>query len=123
MQIKIIINEDVYLQGILNETSTAQKVYAALPIKGQGKTWGEEIYFASDVEAPQDNPREILQAGEIAYWPPMQALCIFFGPTPASRGDEIRAAGPVNIIGRIEGDLSILRNLREPLDIMITKDN
>ena len=121
MQVKIIINKDVHLTGILNETSTAQKVFAALPIKGSGKTWGEEIYFTSEVEAALENPREVLQAGEIAYWPPIKALCIFFGPTPASRGEEIRAAGPVNVIGKIEGSLNILRNLKEPLEITITR--
>lgn len=122
MQIKIIINEEVYLQGLLNKTRTAQKVNAALPIKGQGKTWGEEIYFASNVKAQPENPREILQVGEIAYWPPMQAICIFFGPTPASRGNESRAAGPVNVIGMIKGNLDVLRNLKEPLNITITRD-
>lgn len=122
MQITIIINEEIYLQGFLHETKTARKVHAALPIQGQGKTWGEEIYFVSNVEAQSENPREILQAGEIAYWPPMQAICIFFGPTPASRGDEIRAAGPVNVIGMIKGNLDVLRNLKEPLNITITRD-
>lgn len=123
MQVEITINGKVHLSGFLNETSTAQKVYAALPIKGQGRTWGEEIYFTSAVEALLNNPREVLQAGEIAYWPPIQALCIFFGPTPASLGDEIRAAGPVDVIGKIEGDLSVLKKLKEPLEIVITRGN
>jgi hypothetical protein len=121
LQVKIIINENVCLTAILNETGTAQKVFAALPIKGSGETWGEEIYFTSKVEAALENPREVLQAGEIAYWPPIKALCIFFGPTPASRGEEMRAAGPVNVIGKIEGDLNVLRDLKEPLEIMITR--
>jgi len=68
-----------------------------------------------------DNPREVLEAGEIAYWPPMKAICIFYGPTPASHGDEIRAAGPVNVFGRIKGDLSILKELREPVNIILEK--
>ena len=122
MQIKIVINEDTCLQGFLYENKTAQKISAALPIRGQGKTWGEEIYFVSKVKAPLENPKEVLQAGEIAYWPPLQAICIFFGPTPASQGDEIRAAGPVNVIGRVEGDLDALRSLKEPLQVTLIKD-
>lgn len=122
MKIKIVINGNIQLQGLLNETITARKVHAALPLQGQGKTWGEEIYFATGVKARLENPREVLQPGEIAYWPPMQAICIFFGPTPASRGDEIRAAGPVNIFGMVKENLDILRGLKEPLSITITKD-
>ena len=97
MQIKIIINEDVYLQGILNETSTAQKVYAALPIKGQGKTWGEEIYFASDVEAPLDNPREIL-AGRLPTGHQCRPSAFLARLRPA--GDEIRQ--PARLILSVE---------------------
>lgn len=122
MKIRITIDEDIQLQGLLNETETARKVHAALPLQGQGKTWGEEIYFVSDVKARLESPKEVLQPGEIAYWPPMQAICIFFGPTPASQGDEIRAAGPVNVIGMVKENLDLLRGLKEPLKITITGD-
>jgi len=121
MQIKIIINERISLQAVLYKTATAQKVYDSLPIKGSGRTWGEEIYFPSEVVDVLDNPREVLEAGEIAYWPPMKAICIFFGPTPASHGDEIRAAGPVNVFGKIKGDLSELKKLKEPVNITLEK--
>ncbi len=121
MEIKIIINQGISFQAELYKTATAQKVFDALPIKGTGSTWGEEIYFPSQVVNALDNPREVLEAGEIAYWPPMKAICIFYGPTPASHGDEIRAAGPVNVFGRIKGDLSILKELREPVNIILEK--
>ena len=47
--------------------------------------------------------------GDLAFWPPGNALCIFYGPTPASRGDEIRAASGVEVVGRITGDATLLR--------------
>ncbi len=121
MDIKITVNEDISLRASLNDTETARKVYEALPIRDEGSTWGEEIYFSTEVTAPLENPRDLLEAGEIAYWPPMQAVCLFYGPTPASRGDEIRAAGPVNVIGKIEGDLSPLKGLQGTVNVVLEK--
>jgi len=123
MNIKIIIDNKITLSGSLHDTATAQKVYAALPIKEIGSTWGGEIYFESEVAATEEkDARDVLEAGELAYWPPMQAICIFYGPTPASRGDEIRAAGAVNVFGKVTGDLSPLKGLHGNVEVTIQKD-
>ncbi|NMB41481.1 MAG: hypothetical protein GX996_06040 [Firmicutes bacterium] len=119
MKIKITFNEQLTLEAELYETATAQKVLAALPVEGTGSTWGEEIYFPSSIEDTLNNPKEVLEPGEIAYWPPMKAICIFFGPTPASHGQEIRAAGPVNVFGKVKGNLSALKNLKEPVSVVL----
>lgn len=87
---------------------TAEKILKALPIEAQGETWGEEIYFSIPVRAGPESPQDVVQKGDLAYWPPGRAFCIFFGRTPASRGDEIRPASPVNVFGRVLGDLSSL---------------
>lgn len=121
MEIEIIIEGGPVLSAELNHSSTAEKIYKALPIRGEGNTWGEEIYFSIPVQAALEHPREVLEAGELAYWPDMQAFCIFYGPTPASRGEEIRAAGPVDVVGRIQGDISPLKNVRAPLKITLEK--
>src|SRR6266566_2855101 len=63
-----------------------------------GQTWGDEIYFGIPVKAESEDPREVVEPGDLAYWPPGSAFCIFYGPTPASRGDEIRPASPVNVV-------------------------
>ena len=96
----------------LNDTATALAIMEALPIEARASRWGGEIYFSIPVEAGvETGAREVVQAGEIGYWPPGSAFCIFFGRTPASEGDEIRAASAVNIVGRIQGDLDNLWNI------------
>ncbi len=40
-------------------------------------------------------------------------MCIFFGPTPSSRGSEVRAYSPVTVFGRIVGDTRIFRKVKE----------
>ncbi len=89
----------------LEDNETADAIWAALPIKQRGNRWGDEIYFSIPVEVPQaSDARDVMEAGELGYWPPGTAFCIFWGITPASQGDEIRAASPVNPFGRLEGD-------------------
>ncbi len=89
----------------LHENATADAVWAALPIVARGNRWGEEIYFEIPLRLSQtDDARDVLEAGELGYWPVGHAFCIFWGPTPASRSGEIRAYSPVNVFGQLEGD-------------------
>jgi hypothetical protein len=88
----------------VDETKTADAVWNALPIETLGNTWGDEIYFAIPVDLGEDDAKAIVERGDLGYWPPGKAFCIFFGPTPASVGHEIRPASPVNVFGRLEGD-------------------
>ena len=88
----------------LNDTKTADEVWNMLPISGDANTWGDEIYFGIPLHLDLEDGREVVEAGELGYWPTGRAFCIFFGPTPASLGDEIRAASAVNVFGRLTGD-------------------
>ena len=89
----------------LHENATADAVWTALPIVAKGNRWGEEIYFEIPVHLSQaEDARDVLEAGELGYWPVGHAFCIFWGPTPASRSGEIRAYSPVNIFGQLEGE-------------------
>ena len=107
----------------LNDSPTAQAIYDSLTIKANVNRWGGEIYFTITVEAePEADSRDVLEAGELGYWPPGNAFCIFFGPTPASQVNEIRAASAVNIIGKVRGDLSQLWNVPDGADILIEAD-
>ena len=106
MEKKILITAGkVEMEASLSENHSASLLWAALPITGRANTWGEEIYFAIPLEAePEQGAREEMEVGEIAYWPPGKAFCIFFGPTPASSGEVPRAASAVNPLGRVDGD-------------------
>ena len=103
----------------LNETETAQAVVAALPIQASANTWGDEIYFGIPVDASLEDGREVVEMGDLGYWPPGRAFCIFFGPTPASRGDEIRPASAVTIIGKVAGDPIVFKQVRSGAQIDI----
>ena len=90
----------------LNDTDVSEAIWNALPVSVSGNAWGDEIYFRIPVSAAPDDLKEVVDFGDLAFWPPGNAFCIFFGPTPASRGDEIRAASPVAVVGRVTGDAS-----------------
>ncbi len=107
--------------AVLNDSSTADKVWDALPITSEASTWGDEIYFRVPIEAEEDDAQEVVSMGDVAFWPPGQALCLFFGPTPASRGDEIRPASPVNVVGRIEGDATVLKQVKSGATVTVGK--
>jgi hypothetical protein len=95
----------------LNDSQTARAIWDALPIEARGETWGEEIYFGIGLTAAAEAPREVVDVGDLAYWPPGRAFCIFFGPTPVSRGNECRPASPVNVVGKIVGDARVFRKV------------
>ena len=79
---------------------TADALWDALPLQGEALRWGQEVYFPVEVALPPETTREVLEVGEIAYWPAGPAVALFFGPTPASRGEEPRAASGVNVFAR-----------------------
>jgi hypothetical protein len=95
----------VVTEAELSDTPTAKAVAGALPLKSEVRTWGDEIYFPIPVKAElDDTAAEVVDAGDLGFWPAGEAFCIFFGPTPASRGSEIRPASAVNVIGKVLAD-------------------
>jgi hypothetical protein len=110
------------LPAELNNSSTAQQIWEALPIEGSANVWGDEIYCEIPVVADQAaDARAEVEVGELAYWPVGHAFCIFFGPTPVSVGDEPRAYSPVNILGRVRGDATRLRGVVGGTKVRITR--
>jgi hypothetical protein len=96
---------NLIMEAELHDTPTAQKIARALPISTSFNTWGDEIYFSIPVASElDDKSREVVELGDLGYWPPGKAFCIFFGQTPMSRAGEIRPASAVNIVGRVKGD-------------------
>lgn len=104
MKIKIKIG-NLSMDAELNDTPTAKKIAAILPFKGGFDTWGDEIYFAIPVTAKVDETaKEVVEVGDLGYWPTGKAFCIFFGQTPMSKPGKIIPASAVNIIGKVLGD-------------------
>jgi hypothetical protein len=98
----------------LNNSPTAAAIWRELPISGSATTWGEEIYFPIPVSCDlESSAREVLELGDLGYWPPGRAFCIFFGKTPISAPGEIRAASAVTVVGRVLGDPKSLLEVRD----------
>ena len=107
-----ISTKNLRIIAILAEGSSADAFWDSLPITGRANTWGDEIYFSVNLKMPLDeNASDIVESGDIAFWPPGNAFCIFFGRTPASSGDEVRAASAVNVLGKIDGDEKEFRSI------------
>jgi hypothetical protein len=114
-KIRIVLRPIGELQAEIFEEKnprTAEAVWNSLPLEGKVNRWGDEIYFEIPLKLGRENAQQIVEVGDIAYWPPGNALCIFFGPTPSSKGDEPRAYSPVNVFGKIIGDPTVLKKLR-----------
>ena len=113
---------DVAVTATLNDSDTAGLLWDALPLEASANTWGDEIYFRIAVQADEeDGASDVVDMGAVAYWPPGQALCLFFGRTPASRGDEIRAASAVNVMGAIDGDATVLKQVRSGTRVVVER--
>ena len=110
-QIKIEF-ENISIDAVLNDSETANKIKKILPISNSVNTWGDEIYFSIGVNDGENDSKEVVELGDLGYWPPGNAFCLFFGLTPASEGDKIMPASPVNVIGKILGDLEILKSIK-----------
>jgi hypothetical protein len=120
-KIRILVS-DLRVEAELNESKTSQLIWEALPIEAKTNLWGEEIYFAIPVKTGlETGSREVVSAGELGYWPTGHAFCIFFGSTPASRGDEIRAASAVNVIGKVLSDPKVFIKVKEGVKITLER--
>jgi hypothetical protein len=112
----------IQVQAQLNHTRTAKALHEILPVTARVNTWGDEIYFDVPLNVEIENGREVVEIGDVAYWPDGPSLCLFFGRTPASRGNEIRAASPVTVLGRIVGDPKVLKSVSSGIEVTVEKD-
>ena len=118
-QIKIV-SDDMELTAQLNDSPSAKALVQNLPLELQMTRWGDEYYGACGVSVDEGlDARELMEVGELAIWPPGSALCIFFGPTPASVEDEPRAASKVNPIGRINSGAQALKKLGPSIQMSV----
>jgi len=108
------------MEAELNETPTAQKIAAALPLRTSFNTWGDEIYFAIPVDADlDDSAQDVVELGDLGYWPPGKAWCIFFGQTPVSQSGKIMPASAVNVIGKVLGDATQFKTVMREREVIV----
>jgi uncharacterized protein len=108
------------MEAELNDTSTAQQIAAALPLRSSFNTWGDEIYFSIPVNATlDDSAQEVVELGDLGYWPPGKAFCIFFGQTPASQPGKIMPASAVNVIGKVLGDATQFKTVMREREVVL----
>jgi len=119
MRIQITVGP-LSMEAELNETPTARKVADALPIRSALNTWGDEFYFTIPVEGELDeSAREEVEVGDLGYWPPGKAFCIFFGQTPMSKPEKIIPASAVNIIGKVVGDAGRFKEVMTENEVLV----
>ena len=113
---------DITVLAELGESLTARKIWEVLPVDRAVNRWGDEIYFGIPVKIEEEpDAQDDVQVGDLAYWPPGRAFCIFFGPTPASTDEHPRAASPVNVFGHIKGDAAIFRALQSGSTVRVER--
>jgi len=106
----------------LNDTGTAKAIWETLPLQGHANLWGDEIYFSIPLSLELEAGQELVSTGDLGYWPAGNAFCIFFGPTPISRSDEIRAASQVTVFGKIIGDATVFKKIPVGTEINISRE-
>lgn len=107
----------------LNDSKTSQSIWEALPITGNANRWGDEIYFSIPLNLGTEDGKDVVMIGDLAYWAPGNAFCIFFGPTPASQGEEVRPASPVSVFGKIIGDATQFKQVPSGNPIKIESES
>lgn len=118
-----LIFDDVIIRVETLDTPTARAVLDAVPFESSVNTWGEEVYFHAPIAAGrEDGAREVVEAGEVAFWPDGNAIAIGFGRTPASEADEIRLASPCNIWARALDDVKTLRVVAPNTPVKVEAD-
>ena len=122
MDIRILIGNMAF-DAELNDGPTARKIAGILPLRTSFNTWGDEIYFSIPVAELDESAREEVEMGDLGYWPSGCAFCIFFGPTPMSTPGKIIPASAVNIIGKVKGDVSRLKEVMDEGQVVVEPKN
>ena len=120
-QLRIVAGK-VDARAELNDTKTADAIWQALPLRSKADTWGDEVYFEIPVHLDLEDSKELVAAGDLGYWPTGACFCIFFGPTPMSKGNEIRPASAVNVFGKVIGDPEVFKKVKDGEAIVIERE-
>jgi len=119
-EIRIKVGE-VVVNGEMEDSALAGRIYDALPFNVRASTWGKEIYFEIPVDSDIETPVSEVEKGDIAYWPEGRCLCLFFGPTPMSRGEKPIPASAVEVVGKMVSDYKGLEKVRSGEKVLVEK--
>ena len=100
---------------------TGEAIWNSLPFESRAQIWGEEVYFKIPVFLGLEDLQVDVEVGDVAYWPLEHCMCIFFGKTPSSIGDKLRAYSPVNVFGKVTGDAKILKAIKKGEKLLVEK--
>jgi len=122
-RVKFEFSGGVRAVGVLEDLAELEKLLKKSPFTSKVNLWGEEIYFELPIELNLEGERTEMEVGEMAYWPEGNSLCIFFGKTPASKGDKPVAYSDVKPLGKITEGLEDLKRVRsgEKVTVKIKK--
>ena len=112
---------EITAEMIDKNLKTADTIWNSLPFESEVNTWGEEIYFSIPVKVGLENPQDVVDIGDVGYWPPGKAFCIFFGQTPMSELGKIRPASAVNVFAKVIGDIEVLKKIKDGDKIKVVK--
>ena len=113
--IKLILKiGPISLVAELLDTPTAKEILNHVPFTSSANTWGDEVYFDTPIVISKEaDARDIVVAGELAFWVEGSCIAVGFGPTPISQGDEIRLAAKTNIWGQSLTDVRLLSKVKD----------
>ena len=116
MLLKFVTNNIEFIVKT-RKTETAKIIIKNIPIISKINTWGDEIYFYTQLKPIklEADSKDVFKLGEIAYWVDGNAIAIGFGPTPASKGKEIRLVSKCNCWGDAVNPSDLLK-LKQSLD-------
>lgn len=112
---------EITAEMIEKNPKTADAIWSSLPFESEVKTWGEEIYFSIPVKLELENPQDVVDIGDVGYWPPGRAFCIFFGQTPMSEPGKIRPASPINVFAKVIGNVKVLKKVKDGDKIKVVR--
>lgn len=104
MIVKLVLESGWELPLAL-EDGVGERLLSEGPLVVRASKWKEEMYFdvGVDLEGGRLTPR--VARGDVAYWPPGRALCVFYGLS--------QPYTPVRVVGRALGCLYPLRDVED----------
>ena len=102
---------------------TVKAILESLPIEVNINKWGQELYTdRTSIAAQKENAKSEVSLLDVAFWPPGNALCLFYGSTPISKAGKIVPASPVNIVGRIISQDNIIDKVKDTTRVLIKQE-